>query len=279
MGPAGAGPEDEQGRAVTISDRDREMMGATSVEIIGGTGEAMIRARLDTSLRPASFDEDFGEATDKSEEIYLELELTGKVLELTEKLMMQDFGGSVDADCVVHVPIGDDVVAGDFLIFREQWYEVGPVRESELKTFRACAVRKTSARMGGAVSGSGGAPVPHWAHAAEIRHLAPAWYTFKTWDMLDFYAGSYYLVGCRVSCGKAADGEWVVRVTATGIGVADKTWDVTLDGAETSASLRIDESLDVAQYRQYAIAARLSADVGDTNPVDVDVELISRATA
>lgn len=131
-----------------LSAADKAQMAANSVELIGGTGETIVRKRLDTTLPPASYDGDYGEVEVKAEETYLELTLTGKLLEATEKLLAADFGGQVEADAVVHVGIDDDVAAGDFLVIREQWYEVGTVRESELKSFRACAVRKTSAREG-----------------------------------------------------------------------------------------------------------------------------------
>jgi len=132
-----------------LSDADKAAMAANSVEIIGGTGETIVRKRLDTTLPPASYDEHFGEVGDKSEETYLELELTGKVLELTDKLMLTDFGGNVDADADVHVPFGADVVTGDFLVIRGNWFAVGPVKESALKSYLACAVTKTAARTGG----------------------------------------------------------------------------------------------------------------------------------
>lgn len=262
-----------------MTEADREFIRQNSIEIQEGTGESIVRKRLDTTLPPASYDENFGEVGTKAEETYLELELTGKVLELTEELMLTDFGGSVDADADVHVPFAADVVTGDFLVIRSQWYSVGPVKESALKSYLACAVTKTAARVGSSVAGSGGVPVPHWAHAADIGHLSPDWYTFKTWDMGDFYSDSYYLVGCRVSCGTAADGEWKVRVTATGIGVADKVWEVVVAGGATAANLEIRETLDVAEYRSYAIAACLSGDIGDQNPKDADVEVVSRAQA
>jgi len=131
-----------------LSQADKDRMAANSAEIIGGTGETIVRKRLDTTLRPASYDEDFGEVGVKGEETYLELELTGKVLELTDKLMLTDFGGNVDADADVHVPYESDVVTGDFLVIRGNWFAVGPVKESALKSYLACAVTKTKARTG-----------------------------------------------------------------------------------------------------------------------------------
>ena len=131
-----------------LSAADKAQMAANSVELIGGTGETIIRKRLDTTLRPAGYDEDYGEATDKTEETYLELTLTGKVLELTDKLMLTDFGGNVEADADVHVPYESDVVTGDFLVIRDLWYAVGPVKESALKSYLACAVTKCAARTG-----------------------------------------------------------------------------------------------------------------------------------
>ena len=131
-----------------LSDADKAWIKANSVDVQEGTGETILRKRLDTELPPASYDEDFGETGVKAEETYLELELTGKVLELTDKLMLTDFGGSVDADADVHVPFESDVLTGDFLVIRERWFEVGPVKESALKSYLACAVTKTAARPG-----------------------------------------------------------------------------------------------------------------------------------
>jgi len=139
-----------------LSQADKDFIAQNSAEVIGGSGETIVRKRLDTTLPPASYDEHFGEVGDKSEETYLELELTGKVLELTDKLMLTDFGGNVDADADIHVPYESDVVTGDFLVIGARgegqgagvWYEVGPVKESALKSYLACAVTKTAARTG-----------------------------------------------------------------------------------------------------------------------------------
>lgn len=136
-----------------MSDADKAFIRGNSVEIQEGTGETIVRKRLDTSVRPASFDADFGEVGVKAEEQYLELELVGKVLDLSEDLMVTDFGGSVSADAIVHVPFASDVVTGDYLVIRSVWYEVGPAKESALKSYLALAVTRRSAAM---VSGGGG---------------------------------------------------------------------------------------------------------------------------
>jgi hypothetical protein len=119
-------------------------------------------------------------------------------------------------------------------------------------------------------------PVPHCAHAQEINYTG-SWRVLKQWDMSDFHSVDYVVAVCRVTSGRAADGEWKVRVTATGIGGApDLTWDVTMAAGVKVGSNTMAASVAVVSYHVFTISACLSGDIGDINPQDVDIELVSR---
>ena len=129
-----------------LTDADKAWIKANTEELISGTGELIIRKRLLTTEPPASYDPDYGEVVDKTEEEYADLEFIGKVCwNVTEKLLFKVFGGETVADAIVHVPIADDVLAGDFLVIRDlvPWYEVVKLVEAPLQGFNAAAIRKT----------------------------------------------------------------------------------------------------------------------------------------
>jgi hypothetical protein len=121
------------------------------------------------------------------------------------------------------------------------------------------------------------ARTPHGASINEVNWTAN-WRVIKRWSMADFYAGDFVIDVCRVTAGRAADGEWKVRVTATGIGgAADKTWDVTMAANVRTGSNAMAETVAFASYQEFSLSAMLSGDIGDDNPQDVDIELISHS--
>jgi hypothetical protein len=125
----------------------------------------------------------------------------------------------------------------------------------------------------------GGRParIPHSVGVNEVNWTGN-WRVVKRWNMTDFYDDDFVLPICRVTCGRVADGEWKVRVTAVGIGGApDKTWDVTMAAGELVGHTDILETVRLDSYHDFNISVMLSGDVGDDNPQDVDVELISYA--
>lgn len=131
-----------------IDAADKDWVKANTAEIIGLTGETLLRKRLDTSEPlPASHDADYGEVVDTTEEVFTDLELVGKVFwQPSEKMLVTEFGGIIDAAAVVHTAIADDVVVGDFFIIRGAWYEVFEAKEAPLQGFRALAVRPSRER-------------------------------------------------------------------------------------------------------------------------------------
>lgn len=144
-----------------MTAEDLEWVRGNSAEIIGGTGAAITRKRLDTTMPPASYNEEYGEVTDKSEETYTELVLTAKVFwDPSEQFLAKEFGGEIEAAAVVHVKIDDDVAAGDFLVIEGTWYEVFKTVIAALHGHKACAVRKAGERGENTVPGviDGGAP-------------------------------------------------------------------------------------------------------------------------
>lgn len=119
--------------------------------------------------------------------------------------------------------------------------------------------------------------VAHCAHVHDVNYVSPDYYVIKRWSMADFYGVSYELVGVRVCVGKVADGEWKVLVTAHGIGVANKTYEVVIAASVNTGYLAIAEVLALAEYQSFDIGVCLSGDIGNDNPQDVDVEVVSYA--
>ena len=116
--------------------------------------------------------------------------------------------------------------------------------------------------------------IPHQASIHEVNFVTYP-HVIKRWDMSDFYSGNFHLVGLRVNASEAADGEWSVLVTAHGIDTADKTYELTIGAGAVTAYKDIDEKLLLANYHNFDIAVCLVGDVGDDNPQDVDIELVS----
>lgn len=127
-----------------ISESERADIAATSAEIIAGSGETVLRKRLDTTSVPASFDADRGEATDKTQEVYDDLSVVVKVFwNPSEKQMATDFGGYIEAEADVHVPIAADVVVGDYLVVGGNLYDVTVRSPAPLGGFWAVGIVKS----------------------------------------------------------------------------------------------------------------------------------------
>ena len=122
-----------------ISETERQVVRDMMSDLIMGTdGIDILRKRVDTSHKPASFDEDFGEVIDQGEVWYLDLNLRGKVFwGISQKALYSLFGGSTTAECEIHFPYGSDIKNRDFLIIDERTLKVIKIieRDSYLEVY------------------------------------------------------------------------------------------------------------------------------------------------
>ncbi len=112
-----------------------------STEIILATGQPITRKRLKTQTPPPSYDFDYGEVLNRSEEEFDSIVYTGKVFfNPEEKLLFTDFGGLIEASAIVHFPADCDLRAGDFLIIDGNWFSIRECSIAPLRGYIACAV-------------------------------------------------------------------------------------------------------------------------------------------
>jgi hypothetical protein len=133
---------------------------------------------------------------------------------------------------------------------------------------------------------SGIAIVPFASFIPEINATVP------TWQTVDGYAFSEYygeigggipdvhsrVVGLRATAKSAATNNWFVRVTVSGIGVADKVYTLSMLAGETSGWLPIDEVLYLKEHNAVLVQAQVVG--GGPNVVTwVNVALVTRYEA
>jgi len=119
-------------------------------------------------------------------------------------------------------------------------------------------------------------PVILSAFVPLIPVYAPgAFYVIKQFSLSDYYSGPR----CRIEkiipfvrgvCDKAL----TVRVTVTGIGVADKVYDASVPAMAATGSLSVDEALTIASHNVVTVAARMDSEPMEP-PADVSVDIIT----
>jgi hypothetical protein len=130
-----------------ITEKDKDWIKENSKEIIEGTGELIIRKRLKTDLPPGSYDSDFGEVVEESEELYDTIEFGGKIFwDITEQMLQEMFGEDKHAEAIVHIPDAVDVKADDILVIRGLEYEVDKLKEAPLRGMKIARLTIKSAQ-------------------------------------------------------------------------------------------------------------------------------------
>jgi hypothetical protein len=126
---------------------DRSAILATSRQLIEAHAQTVTRRRLDTSQVPASYDPDYGEAADKTQETWENLELPAAIFDSPgERALLKSFGEFVECEVLVHVPGDADVLAGDTIGIRGVNYRITRYRKAPLGGFIALALSRKEAQ-------------------------------------------------------------------------------------------------------------------------------------
>ncbi|MCX7731621.1 MAG: hypothetical protein N2248_00425 [candidate division WOR-3 bacterium] len=137
MPPVEAPTPPESGPGIEV---DINAIRDASTQIIFATGQLLTRKRLKTPA-PPSFDQDYGEVLNRSEEDFDSIILVGKVFfNPEERLLFSEFGGLIEAAAVVHFPWNADVKIGDFLIIDSNWFIIRQFSTASLRGYLSCAI-------------------------------------------------------------------------------------------------------------------------------------------
>ena len=127
-----------------LTDAEKAGILATSKEIQGSFSEDLTRRRLDRSELPVSYEPQYGETADKTEEVWDELVLKGSLFFTPgERQLLKEFGEFVECDLLAHVAGDADVLSTDTIVARDAQYKIARLREAPLRGFIALALKLT----------------------------------------------------------------------------------------------------------------------------------------
>lgn len=129
-------------RCPILTASDKAQIAAISRQLIESTGESILRRRYQRDPLPEGYDSDFRELVPGSPEpAHTDLELKAKIFwDTTTKRILSAYGPLEEADALIHVPAGSDLLETDMLIIRGGRFRILWLKEPPLRGFLAAPI-------------------------------------------------------------------------------------------------------------------------------------------